>query len=288
MQIKANQLTLAYGKDIAVNQISFEINEPKIYGLLGRNGAGKTSLLSMIASFREPTSGEILINNEIPFENAKIMKDVILMYDKDFTGETHSPSALIEQINTYRPNFDLEYAKELIKKFKLEGKKSIAKLSKGKQSAFNVVVGLASRAPITIFDEVYLGMDAPSRDLFYKELLKDQEKHPRIIIMSTHLVSEMEYLFDEVIIIDQGKLLLQGTYDEVVSRGVTVIGHRDNVNEFTKNKHVINEEQLGDTKSATIFGELSEADRNQARKLGLQLGSSSLQDLFIQLTKEDE
>src|SRR5690606_18220038 len=131
-----------------------------------------------------------------------------------------------------------------------------AKLSKGKQSAFNVVVGLASRAPITIFDEVYLGMDAPSRDLFYKELLKDQEKHPRIIIMSTHLVSEMEYLFDEVIIIDQGKLLLQGTYDEVVSRGVTVIGHRDNVNEFTKNKHVINEEQLGDTKSATIFGEL--------------------------------
>lgn len=288
MQIKANQLTLAYGKDIAVNQISFEINEPKIYGLLGRNGAGKTSLLSMIASFREPTSGEILINNEIPFENAKIMKDVILMYDKDFTGETHSPSALIEQINTYRPNFDLEYAKELIKQFKLEGKKSIAKLSKGKQSAFNVVVGLASRAPITIFDEVYLGMDAPSRDLFYKELLKDQEKHPRIIIMSTHLVSEMEYLFDEVIIIDQGKLLLQGTYDEVVSRGVTVIGHRDNVNEFTKNKHVINEEQLGDTKSATIFGELSEADRNQARKLGLQLGSSSLQDLFIQLTKEDE
>lgn len=287
MKIKATHLQLTYGREKALHDMSFEINEPKIYGLLGRNGAGKTSLLSIIGSFREATSGELLINDEVPFENARIMQDVIFMYDKDFTGETDSPSAIVEHIHRYRPHFDLDYARELIKKFKLEGKKSVAKLSKGKQSAFNVVVGLASRAPITIFDEVYLGMDAPARDTFYKELLKDQELHPRIIIMSTHLVSEMDYLFDEVIIIDQGKIILQESYENVVSLGATVVGSKDVVEAFATGKDILNEEQLGDTKSITLYGELNEIDRRSASELGLSIGPVSLQDLFIQLTKED-
>ncbi|RKQ13318.1 ABC transporter ATP-binding protein [Oceanobacillus bengalensis] len=288
MNIKATNLHLAYGSDAVLHDINFEINEPKIYGLLGRNGAGKTSLLSIIGSFREATSGQLHINGEEPFENARIMQEVILMYDKDFTGETDPPSNIIEHIKRYRPHFDLEYAMELLKKFKLEGKKPVAKLSKGKQSAFNVVVGLASRSPITIFDEVYLGMDAPARDLFYKELLKDQELHPRIIILSTHLVSEMDYLFDEVIIINEGKILLQEPYDDIVSRGVTVVGSKQSVDTFAAGKEILNEEQLGDTRSVTIYGETSEADRLSALELGLTIGPVSLQDLFIQLTKEED
>src|SRR5699024_5435096 len=133
-------------------------------------------------------------NGKEPFENAEIMQQVTLMYNKDCTGETDHPLAIVKDINRYRPHFDLKYAEKLLKKFKLDDKKALPNLSTGKQSAFNVVIGLASRSPITIFDEVYLGMDAPSRDLFYKELLKDQEKHPRTIILSTHLVSEMDYL----------------------------------------------------------------------------------------------
>src|SRR5699024_5040576 len=117
--------------------------------------------------------------------------------------------------------------------------KSLAKLSKGKQSAFNVVVGLASRSPITIFDEVYLGMDAPARDLFYKELLKDQQLYPRIILLSTHLVSEMDYLFDEVIIIKDGKILLKEPYDNIVSRGVTIMGGKQVVDEYIEGKEVL-------------------------------------------------
>src|SRR5690625_4792684 len=142
------------------------------------------------------------------------MQHVTLMYNKDYTGETEHPLAMVKDINRYRPHFDLKYSKELLKKFKLEDKKALPKLSTGKQSAFNVVIGLASRSPITIFDEVYLGMDAPARDLFYKELLKEQERHPRIMILSTHLVSEMDYLFDEVIIIKDGRILLQEAYDD--------------------------------------------------------------------------
>ncbi|WP_373894830.1 ATP-binding cassette domain-containing protein [Virgibacillus sp. CBA3643] len=288
MHIEAQNLHLAYGRNQILHDINVEITEPKIYGLLGRNGAGKTSILSLLGSFREPTSGKLLVNGEEPFENAGIMQQVTFMYNKDFTGETDTPTNTIKSITRYRPYFDLEYAKELIKKFKLEDKKALQKLSTGKQSAFNVVVGLASRSPITIFDEVYLGMDAPARDLFYKELLKEQERHPRIMILSTHLVSEMDYLFDEVIIINQGKLLLHETYDDLVSRGSTVVGNKQAVDAFAKDKEILNEEQLGDTRSITLYGALSEADKALAKEQGLTIGPVSLQDLFIQLTTEEE
>lgn len=288
MNIKATNLHLSYGPDQVLHDMNFEITEPKIYGLLGRNGAGKTSLLSLIGSFREPSSGNLLINGEQPFENPVIMQQVSFLYNKDFSGESDHPANLIQDLNRYRPFFDLEYAKELLAKFKLEEKKAVSKLSTGKKSAFNVVAGLASRSPITIFDEVYLGMDAPARDLFYKELIKEQERHPRIIILSTHLVSEMDYLFDEVLMIKDGRMLLHEPVDELVSRGVTVVGNKQAVDRFAEGKEVLNEEKLGDTRSVTLFGELSRADRAFAEELGLDIGPVSLQDLFIQLTRGED
>ena len=288
MTIKAENLNFYYGKEHVLKDIHFECKEPKIYGLLGRNGAGKTTLLSLIASFRGPTSGKLLIDGKVPFENAEIMQLVTMAYSKDTQGETDNAKSVIEAANTFRPNFDLEYAMELVEKFKLDLKKPIHKLSKGKQSITNVIIGLASRSPITIFDEVYLGMDAPARDLFYKELLKEQERHPRIIILSTHLVSEMDYLFDDVIILKEGKLLLHETYEELMSRGITLIGSKESVETFSSGKTIIGREQLGDTHSVTIYGPFSNEEKQRAKAHGLQLANVSLHDLFIQLTKEED
>lgn len=288
MNVMADSLRFSFGRDVVLKDISFEMNEPKIYGLLGRNGAGKTTLLSLMGSFREPQSGKLLINGQTPFENAGIMQQVTFMYNKDFTGETDRPAQYVKHMKRYRPYFDLDYANELLKKFKLYDEKQLQKLSTGKQSAFNVVIGLASRSPITIFDEVYLGMDAPARDLFYKELLKDQERYPRIIILSTHLVSEMEYLFDEVLIISDGKVLLQQPCNELIEQGVTVIGNKVSVAAFTANKQVLNIEELGDTRSVTLYGAMGEDERKEAAQLGLSIEPVSLHNLFIHLTKEGE
>lgn len=288
MNITATNLHFSYGRDEVLQDINFELNAPKIYGLLGRNGAGKTSLLSIIGSFREPSSGKMLINGEAPFENAEIMQQVAFLYNKDNSGETDYVKTLLKGLQIYRPYFDYEYALELVKKFKVDLKKTLSKLSTGKQSAFNAIVGLASRTPITIFDEVYLGMDAPARDLFYKELLKEQERHARIMILSTHLVSEMDYLFDEVLILKEGRLLLHEAYEDLLSRGVNLIGSKEAIDAFSKNKEIVHHEQLGDTHSVTLYGEFNDMERQQARERGLQVRNIALQDLFIQLTKEDE
>lgn len=287
MKISINNLNLSYSNHTALQNVSFELGRNKIYGLLGRNGAGKTSLLSIIASFREQTSGDITINGEAPFENAKIMQLVTFMYNKDYKDESEKVKGILEGAEQYRPNFDRTYAEYLVKRFKLDLKKPIKQFSKGMQSALNVCIGLASRSPITIFDEVYLGMDAPSREIFYKELLEDQERHPRIMILSTHLVSEMDYLFDEVLILDQGQILLQEEYDSLINKGAKVTGTKDVVDQFVQTRQVVHEEQLGNTKAVTIYGELSNGERRSASEMGLEIAPITLQELFVHLTKED-
>lgn len=119
MNIKVDQLSLHFENHKALEDITFEINEKKIYGLLGRNGAGKTSLLSIIASFREPTSGSVTINGEVPFENAKIMQHVAFLYDKDYKDESDNIKELLQGIQRYRPNFDMQYAEYLINNLNL-------------------------------------------------------------------------------------------------------------------------------------------------------------------------
>lgn len=287
MNIKADHLHLRFGKHEALKDISFELEGNKIYGLLGRNGAGKTSLLSLIGSFREPTSGTLTINGENPFEHAATMQKVLFMYDKDYSDYSEKVNELLGDMQRYRPFFDKEYAEYLLALFKIDINKPIKKLSKGMQSAVNVSMGLASRTPITIFDEVYLGMDAPSRDIFYEELLKDQEKHPRMIILSTHLVSEMEYLFEDVVIIHEGNVLLQEDYESIISKGTSITGHKETVDAIIGTKKTMNEQQLGNTKSVMLYGELSEIEAETALEQGLELGHISLHDLFIHLTKEE-
>lgn len=287
MSVKVNNLSVQFGKHKAVQDVTFELNEKKIYGLLGRNGAGKTSLLSIMASFREPTTGSITINGETPFENAEIMQQVGFFYGKNYDDESDHITKMLQGVQFHRPNFDLDYANELIERFKIDTNKSISKFSKGMKSAVNVIVGLASRTPITIFDEVYLGMDAPSRDIFYNELLKDQENHPRIIILSTHLVSEMDYLFDEVMILKKGKLLLHEDYDSLISKGARIIGEQTLVDAFVQSKKHLSVEQLGHTKSVTIYGQLNSQERKMALEQGLEVGPVSLHDLFVHLTEEE-
>lgn len=284
--VQLDHVTLKFKKFEALKDVSLTLEAGKIHGLIGRNGAGKTSLLSLIAAFREPTSGKVLVDSSPVFENPEKMEQVAFVYDKDYKEETEKAKKLIALASHYRPHFDMDYAEHLIKRFKLPIDKPVNKLSKGMQSALNVVIGLASRAPITIFDEAYLGMDAPAREIFYKEILKDQEEHPRTFILSTHLVSEMDYLFDHVIIIDQGKLLLHEPYETIEAYGVSVTGAANEVNTFTAGMKHLSEQQLGGTKSVMIYGELTDAKRQEAHTMGLEIGPVALQDLFIHLTEE--
>ncbi|WP_312699328.1 ABC transporter ATP-binding protein [Sedimentibacter sp.] len=286
--IEVNNLTLKYKKFEALNDVSFKLEYGKIYGLLGRNGAGKTSLLSILASYRQQDSGSIKIAGSLPYENDEISQNISFHFQTNYEDETETVKKMLFMVEEYRPNYDAQYAKYLAELFKLPMNKYVNKLSKGMQSAMEVVMGLASRSPVTIFDESYLSMDAPTRVKFYNELLKDQEKYPRTFILSTHLVSEMDYLFDEVLILDNGKLLLHEDYEGLTSKGMSITGNAEDVDEFVKGRRILNSQQLGKTKSVMIYEERTEEIENMTDSMGLEIGPISLQDLFIYLTERED
>jgi len=146
------------------------------------------------------------------------------------------------------------------------------------------VLGLASRAPLTIFDESYLGMDVPSRNLFYDALLADYSEVPRTIVMSTHLVSEVSALLEEVVILDNGKLITQSPVDALRGRGASIVGPAAAVDELTAGLTVLAEQRLGGTKSSTVLGDLDDPLLAKARSAGLEIGPVGLQELFVHLT----
>jgi ABC-2 type transport system ATP-binding protein len=183
-----------------------------------------------------------------------------------------------------RPYWDQDLAGELLDKFEVPLNKKVQKLSRGKKSALGVVLGLASRAPLTIFDESYLGMDVPSRNLFYDALLADYTEVPRTIVLSTHLVSEVSALLEEVVILDNGKLVTQSPVDSLRGRGASIVGPAAAVDELTAGLAVLAEQRLGGTKSTTVLGDLDDALLAKARSAGLEIGQVGLQELFVHLT----
>ncbi|WP_440896488.1 ABC transporter ATP-binding protein [Amphibacillus sp. Q70] len=271
----------------ALDHVSFALTPGKTYGLIGRNGAGKTTLLSLLASFQLPTSGQIKVGGEEPFENSQIMPEINFVYEADYSDEYETMKDYLQYVGRYRPNFDQDYAQKLVELFELPQDKPIKEFSKGMQSALNIVLGFASRCPITIFDEVYLGMDAPNRELFYQEIIEEQSRHPRTLILSTHLVSEMDYLFDHVLILDRGRLIIDEAFDQIIQRGVSITGDASNVDTFATELNILNSQQLGGTKSIMVYGEMDEAKQQEAKTLGLEIGPLALQDLFIHLTKKE-
>lgn len=282
--VEIKDLTLRYGATTALDGLSLSLAPGKIYGLLGRNGSGKTSLLSVLAAFRRASAGTVRVDGDDPFENERLTSRTCLIRESGDLFESERGHRVLALARALRPHWDQAYAERLVERFALPLRKPPAQLSRGQRSALACVLGLASRAPLTMFDESYLGMDAPSRYAFYEELLADYAAHPRTIILSTHLVEEFGALFEEVVMIDQGRLLLHDDADAVRARGVAVTGPAERVDRAIAGLTVLNERRLGGTKSVTVYGQLTGDQRRRVEADGLQLEPVPLQDLFVHLT----
>jgi ABC-2 type transport system ATP-binding protein len=290
VNVELRDVTVRYGATIAVDRLSLTLPANRIYGLLGRNGAGKTSLLSTLAAFRRPTEGQVLIDGVEVFENQAVTSRVCFVRDRIDADDSDRVQRVLRQAAGLRPTWDDAYARRLIDLFALPLRRKVSALSRGMKSALGITLGLATRAPLTIFDESYLGLDAPSRYTFYDELLADYVDNPRTIIISTHLIEEVARLFEEVVIIDRGRLVLQQSADDLRARGVAVTGPAPVVDRFVGGLRatpvsVLAERVLGPTKAVTVFGELTPDQRGEAKDLDLELGPVGLQDIFVHLTR---
>jgi ABC-2 type transport system ATP-binding protein len=284
--IELRGVTVRYGSTLAVDNVDLELPANTIYGLLGRNGSGKTSLLSVLASYRKPSTGTVLIDGEEAFENPRLMRQTTFVRDTlDLSGSDRIRTVLAVA-GWLRPTWDAEYAGKLLDLFELNPRKSVSSLSRGQRSMLGATLGLATRASLTILDEAYLGMDAVARTLFYRELLDDYLAHPRTIVLSTHLIEEVAELFERVIIMDRGRILLHDETDALRGRGVTVTGPADLVTAFAAGHTVLGEHSLGSVRALTLDGRLDPGEIARGERDGLSFGPLGLQDLFVHLTSQ--
>ncbi len=276
---KYNGLTALKGVDL-------KLEEGKIVGLLGRNGAGKSTLLSLINTLRFPTEGSIEVYGENPFENEKVLSTMCLVREQNqFQGDLKG-KVILKTAEAFYPNFDRKFAEEMVEIFGLDLKKRFKTLSRGMQSALGIVVGLASRAEITMLDEPSLGLDVVARQRFYDLLLEDYTEHPRTIILSTHLIDEVSKLFEEVIFLDEGQVTRQEDAEALRSRAQYLSGKEELVTPWLENREVLHRESFGSTLIAAVYHEFTPEEKQNMKQQDIEISGIPLQKLFIYISQK--
>ena len=285
--VEVEGLSKRFGQLAAIDDATFRIEENLIYGLLGRNGAGKTTMMQLITGQDFLSEGNIRVFGENPVENSRALAGVCFVKESQKYPDDFKPKHVLKSAPWFFPNWDAAFAERLVADFRLPLNRRIKKLSRGQLSAVGVIVGLASRAPLTFFDEPYLGLDAVARQIFYDRLLEDYAEHPRTVVLSTHLIDEVSNLLEHVIVIDEGRIIMDAPADELRGSATTVAGQRAAVDEFTAGREVLHRDLLGGLSSVTV-GRLTAAERQAATAAGLELAPVSLQQLVVRITTNAE
>jgi len=278
--ISVTGLTRGYRGHIALDRVTFDIEPGSITGLLGRNGAGKTTLLRILAGQEFPSAGQVHVFGASPAENDQVLRRMVLIREDQVYPDIKVRHALAAASWCY-PGWSAELASRLLADFALPPDRPVKKLSRGMRSALGIVIGLAARAELTLFDEPYAGLDAVARQTFYDALLADYAEHPRTILLSTHLIDEAAGLFERVIVIDRGRIVLAAAADDLRGVAMTVSGPVLAVDDFTAGHQVWERRQIASQASVVMVGPLDEDDWARARSLRLDLEPLTLQQLVV-------
>ncbi len=278
--IELKNLTKYYKDTKALEDVSLTIEYGKIYGLLGRNGAGKSTMVNLISNRIFPTSGEIYVDGEMSIENDTALRKIFTMSEHNLLPVDKKFKDAVKLVKMFYPELDEDYAFALADKFELDVKKKLMGLSTGYSSIAKLIIALASGADYIFFDEPVLGLDANHRDLFYKELIERYAQTGSTYIISTHLIDECASLIEKAIIIDKGKLIVSKDTERIMSDSYTVTGAAELVDKYTAGKTVIGSDTVGGIKSAYVKGKPENVPQ------GLEISKASLQSLFIQMTND--
>jgi ABC-2 type transport system ATP-binding protein len=274
--ISVTGLTRRYHDQLALGDVTLDVEGASITGLLGRNGAGKSTLMRIISAQEFASAGRVSVFGASPVENDAILRRMVYVReDQEFPDVKVSQALRVA--SWFHPNWNSELAEALLADFDLPTGRSIKKLSRGMRSALGIVIGLASRAELTLLDEPYAGLDAVARQIFYDRMLADYTEHPRTVLLSTHLIDEVADLLERVVIIDHGRIVLDAAADVVRGSATTVSGSVAAVEEFVAGRATWDRRRIASQESVVVGATFDERDRARARELRLSLEPLSLQ-----------
>ena len=210
--LEIRNLSKSFDNRVILNDINLNISKGKIVGLLGKNGAGKTTIIKLINDLLTPTTGEIFVNdNKIGIESKKIIS---YLPERTYLNKQMKVFEVINYFSDFYDNFDVAKAKNLIKDLGLDINQKLSKMSKGMQEKFQLVLVMSRNADLYILDEPLGGVDPATREYILDTILSNFDEDASVII-STHLISDVERILDEVVFIDKGKIILHEDADKL-------------------------------------------------------------------------
>ncbi|MEO7589281.1 MAG: ABC transporter ATP-binding protein [Arachnia sp.] len=275
--IEVSHLTKHYGQVTALEDVSISIEQDSITGILGRNGAGKTVLMSVVTAQEAPTSGSVRVLGESPWENASVLSQTCFIRDNQRYPDEYRLAHLLRVGPLFYENWDPALADRIVETFEIPGGRSLRKLSRGQLSAVGLLIGLASRAPVTFFDEPYLGLDVTARTLFYDLLLEDYAHHPRTVVVSTHLIDEMEQLLERIVILHHGRVRDHADLEDLRQRAVRVSGRTTDLNRLLGGRDVLRRSDMGSLGTALVTA--TDGIREDAAAAGVRVEPASIHEL---------
>ena len=282
-RIEVTDISKTFKDTNALTHVNLHFEENTIYGLLGRNGTGKTTLLNIINNRLFPDSGTVTLDGDTLTENTAALSRCFLTNENNLYPESMKVKDAFKWSQVFYPDFDMDYAGKLSKLFELPQKKKIKSLSTGYQSIFKNIVALSVNVPFVFLDEPVLGLDAYHRELFYKVLIEKYAERPFTAVISTHLIEEAANIIEQVIVIKSGQIICSKSLEELLASGYCVSGPAAQTDSYIQTKNVIGTESLGGLKTAYILG-IPDPDMPS----GLEISRMDLQKLFIRLTDMPE
>ena len=210
--LECKNLSKSFDNKKILKDINLIIPRGKIVGLLGKNGQGKTTLIKLINDLLTPTSGEILIEGKHPGVESK--RIISYLPERTYLDKEMKVIDTLNYFNEFYDNFDIKKAKKLLKDLDLDINSKISKMSKGMQEKLQLILVMSRDADLYILDEPLGGVDPATRDYILDTILSNFKEGSSVII-STHLISDIERILDEVIFIDKGKIMLTAPADEL-------------------------------------------------------------------------
>lgn len=285
--INIKNLSFAYDKKNILKEINLTETEPVIIGLWGRNGSGKTTLMKILSGMEKPNNGTVEVNGVTPYNNSEAMNHVAFMQEDQPYSDMWDVNDALKFGRDFNINWDQELADELIDIFQLPRNKKIRTFSKGMKTMITIAIGLASKAPVTIFDEPSNGLDAHMRKQFYEVLLDSYDEHPRLILLSSHHIEEVEPLCEKIAIINNNTLMHYEDTDVLKNSGVHISGSVKAVQSIIGSKHVLEERKLGKQLNVMLDEPLTDELKIQAEQAGVSIEKAPFQDYLVNLTKKE-
>ncbi|MCJ8322283.1 MAG: ATP-binding cassette domain-containing protein [Rhizobiales bacterium] len=278
--IKVSNLSKSFKNIQVLKNVSFEIEKGHIYGLIGHNGAGKTTILNCILGLMD-YDGEISVLGKSPYqERFKLMQDIAFISDVASLPRFLKVKQLIELMKDIHPKFSEDKINEFLQNSNIKLQAKVKSLSKGMLAQLHLAIVMSIDAKILVLDEPTLGLDIINRKNFFKQLIDDYMHDGRTILVTTHQIDEIEFLLSDIMFVRDGELILNCPMEEVADRYTQLILSPDSLEAAQALKPIYEDKQFGQT--IMLFDNVK---LDEITKLGT-VSTPNISDLFVALMQK--